>query len=153
MSGEAKNKKHYGKGKGGKGAMKGLEKEENKTNGVSNGRKKDKQEAAAGASLLTKLIFGVLLISFTLVASVYLVDYKQGQLAKLTASLPPEVQQVAAKGDFLLGQMADNVKTNLVALKNKVEELSKQVFMEQAVGALGAALETKAASLSPFFLT
>ena len=37
MSGEAKNKKHYGKGKGGKGAMKGLEKEENKTNGVTNG--------------------------------------------------------------------------------------------------------------------
>ena len=37
MSGEAKNKKHYGKGKGGKGAMKGLEKEENKTNGVANG--------------------------------------------------------------------------------------------------------------------
>ena len=30
----------------------------------------------------SRLIFGVLLISFTLVSSVYLVDYKQGQLAK-----------------------------------------------------------------------
>jgi len=127
MSGEAK--KYKGKGKG-KGKKSSLSEEEGVSNGISNGhglKKKERLEAAEGASIITKLVFSVLLVTFTLVASVYLVDYKQGQLAKLTATLPPEVRQAASKGDQLLSQLADNVKGNVGAAKAKVEEIARGI--------------------------
>jgi len=127
MSGEAK--KYKGKGKG-KGKKSSLSEEEGVSNGISNGhglKRKERLEAAEGASIITKLVFSVLLVTFTLVASVYLVDYKQGQLAKLTATLPPEVRQAASKGDQLLSQLADNVKGNVGAAKAKVEEIARGI--------------------------
>jgi len=139
MSGEAK-----ARGKGKKGGYRGKKgshtEEEEISNGIGNGhaskRKQERQEAAGGASILTKLVFSVLLITFTLVASVYLVDYKQGQLAKLTASLPPEVKQAATKGDQLLSQLADNVKGNVAAARTKVEQIARGIDIGEK-GTLG----------------
>ena len=48
------------------------------------------------------------------------VPYLYRLLPRLSASLPPEVKQVAVKADLLLGKMADNVKTNLGAARVKV---------------------------------
>jgi len=139
MSGEAK-----ARGKGKKGGFRGKKgshtEDEEVSNGIGNGhaskRKQERLEAAGGASILTKLVFSVLLITFTLVASVYLVDYKQGQLAKLTASLPPEVRQAATKGDQLLSQLADNVKGNVAAAKTKVEQIARGIDIGEK-GTLG----------------
>jgi len=79
------------------------------------------------SSTLTKLVLTLLLISSSLVASAYLVDFQQTHLARLATSLPPEVQQVAAQADQLLNRLAVNVKTNLAAAKTKIEELTRTV--------------------------
>merc|ERR1719150_3704403 len=57
-------------------------------------------------------------------------------LAKLTATLPPEVKQAAAKGDQLLSQLADNVKSNVAAAKAKVEEIARGIDIGEK-GTLG----------------
>merc|ERR1712059_181882 len=70
-----------------------------------------------GAGLLTKEIFGVLLVSCSLAATLYAVDYKEGQLA---AALPPEVRQV-------LLQLRENIDNGVAVGLEKLEEVSKQI--------------------------
>ena len=71
---------------------------------------------------------------------------------RLTASLPPEVKQAAAKGDqllrwglafistifnnILLSQLADNVKGNVAAAKTKVEQIARGIDIGEK-GTLG----------------
>ena len=56
-----------------------------------------------------------------------MLDYKQGQLAQLTSTLPPEVQQVAKKVDVAVAALTENVKTIAARALIKAEELSKKV--------------------------
>jgi len=130
MSGEAKKRFNKGKGKGKKSLLED-QSEEPRVNGMGNGTRRGKghQATASGASLLTKIVFGLLLTSFILVSSVYIVDYKQGHLTKLAATLPPELQSVASKGDTLLRKFAENIKLGLAAAGVKVREAASLVSL------------------------
>ena len=92
---------------------------------ASVGRREKADEGGAG--LCTKLVFGVLLASFALTATLYLTDYQQGQLAKLTASLPPEVQQLASKADQALADLTKNLQRIAANGVDKAEELAEKV--------------------------
>jgi len=125
MSGEAGKRKGKGKGKGKKdvGVTNGHGTD---TNGLSVPGRREKADEG-GAGLCTKLVFGVLLASFALTATLYLTDYQQGQLAKLTASLPPEVQQLATKADQALADLTKNLQRIAANGVDKAEELAEKV--------------------------
>ena len=80
-----------------------------------------------GASIFTKLIFTVLLLTFTLTATLYITDYKQGQLSKLTSSMPPQVQEFAKKVDIAAAALTENLKKIAAQALIKAEELSMKV--------------------------
>merc|ERR1719483_1053725 len=103
-----------------------LVEDHHETNGVSPGGKRDKAEVG-GAGLCTKLVFGVLFLAFALTTTLFLVDYEQGQLAQLTSTLPPEVQQLAKKVDVAVAALTDNIKKVAAQALIKAEELSKKV--------------------------
>merc|ERR1712142_1351096 len=100
MSGEAGKRKGKGKGKGKKdvGVTNGHGTD---TNGLSVPGRREKADEG-GAGLCTKLVFGVLLASFALTATLYLTDYQQGQLAtkadQALADLTKNLQRIAANG-------------------------------------------------------
>merc|ERR1711936_1349943 len=121
MSGEAGKRK--GKGKKDVGVTNGHGTD---TNGLSVPGRREKADEG-GAGLCTKLVFGVLLASFALTATLYLTDYQQGQLAKLTASLPPEVQQLATKADQALADLTKNLQRIAANGVDKAEELAEKV--------------------------
>jgi len=104
MSGEAKKRNYKGKGKGKKNLLEGNAGDNGHVNGIAPGKREKVQEGGAG--ILTKLIFGVLLVTCSLVATLYLVDYKQGQLA---AAIPPEVIAVLDKTKANLNQGVDTI--------------------------------------------
>merc|ERR1711910_308618 len=122
MSGEATRRKKFGK----KGKKVSLEEHHDNTNGVTPGGKRDKPEAG-GAGLCTKLVFTVIFLSFTLTTTLFLVDYKEGQLAKMASTLPPEVQQFAKKVDAAVAALIVNIKKIAAQALIKAEELSKKV--------------------------
>merc|ERR1711887_481453 len=122
MSGEATRRKKFGK----KGKKVSLEENHDNTNGVTPGGKRDKPDAG-GAGLCTKLVFTVILLSFTLTTTLFLVDYKEGQLAKMASTLPPEVQQFAKKVDAAVAALIVNIKKIAAQALIKAEELSKKV--------------------------
>merc|ERR1712215_183075 len=122
MSGEATRRKKFGK----KGKKVSLEEHHDNTNGVTPGGKRDKPEAG-GAGLCTKLVFTVIFLSFTLTTTLFLVDYKEGQLAKMASTLPPEVQQFAKKVDAAVAALIVNIKKIAAQALIKAEELSKNV--------------------------
>merc|ERR1712168_442136 len=111
-----------GKGKG----KKSLVEDHHETNGVSPGGKRDKPEAG-GAGLCTKLVFTILLLAFALTTTLFLVDYRQGQLAQLTSNLPPAVQDIGKKVDIAAVAVTENVKKVVAEALIKAEELSKKV--------------------------
>merc|ERR1712215_513724 len=122
MSGGATRRKKFGK----KGKKVSLEENHDNTNGVTPGGKRDKLDAG-GAGLCTKLVFTVILLSFTLTTTLFLVDYKEGQLAKMASTLPPEVQQFAKKVDAAVAALIVNIKKIAAQALIKAEELSKNV--------------------------
>merc|ERR1711887_253509 len=122
MSGEATRRKKFGK----KGKKVSLEEHHDNTNGVTPGGKRDKPEAG-GAGLCTKLVFTVIFLSFTLTTTLFLVDYKEGQLAKMASTLPPEVQQFAKKVDAAVAALIVSIKKIAAQALIKAEELSKKV--------------------------
>merc|ERR1712025_1321774 len=75
----------------------------------------------------TKLVFGVILLAFTLTTTLFLVDYKQGQLAQFTSTLPPAVQDFGKKVDVAAVAVTENVKKVVAEALIKAEELSKKV--------------------------
>ena len=86
MSGEVKTKKKFGRK---------IEAAMAESSGVSASTGKGKGVTAnAGASLCTKLVFFALLFSAALTLSLFLMDYKQGQLQELKAQLPPGARDV-----------------------------------------------------------
>merc|ERR1711892_1184814 len=54
-------------------------------------------------------------------------DYKEGQLAQVASTLPPEVQQLAKKADVAVAALAKNIKVIAAQALIKAEELSKKV--------------------------
>ena len=88
--------------------------------------KRDKSDNG-GAGLCTKLVFGVILLAFTLTTTLFLVDYKQGQLAQFTSTLPPAVQDFGKKVDVAAVAVTENVKKVVAEALIKAEELSKKV--------------------------
>ena len=56
-----------------------------------------------------------------------MLDYKQGQLAQLTSTLPPEVHQLVKKADVAVAALTENVKKIAAQALIKAEELSKKV--------------------------
>ena len=80
-----------------------------------------------GASLCTKLVFFVLLVSFALTSSLFLLDYKQGQLQELKAQLPPEVHDVLDKAAKMAGDLTAKIKEFNAQALVKIQELSSQV--------------------------
>merc|ERR1712013_540655 len=99
---------------------------DHETNGVSLGGKRDKSDNG-GAGFCTKLVFGVILLAFTLTTTLFLVDYKQGQLAQFTSTLPPAVQDFGKKVDVAAVAVTENVKKVVAEALIKAEELSKKV--------------------------
>merc|ERR1712012_1306389 len=93
---------------------------------VSAGKRKEKFDDT-GASFCTKLSFFVLFFSFTLTTSLFLMDYKKGQLEQMTSSLPPEVLQVAEKVGKIGAEVLDKVRAFNTQVLLKVEELSRKV--------------------------
>ena len=117
---KGKNKNAKGKGK------KSLVEDHHKINGVSLESKGDKSDAG-GAGFCTKLVFGIILLAFTLTTTLVLVDYKQGQLAQFTSTLPPAVQDFGKKVDVAAVAVTENVKKVVAEALIKAEELSKKV--------------------------
>merc|ERR1719291_1446985 len=54
-------------------------------------------------------------------------DYKEGQLAQVASTLPPEVQQLAKKADVAVAALTKNIKVIAAQALIKAEELSKKV--------------------------
>ena len=77
--------------------------------------------------MCTKLVFFVLLVSFILTSSLFLLDYKQGQLQELKAQLPPEVHDILDKAAKVAGDLSAEVRKFNTQMLVKVEELSSQV--------------------------
>ena len=90
------------------------------------GKRKEKFDDT-GASFCTKLVFFVLFFSFTLTTSLFLMDYKKGQLEQMTSSLPPEVLQAAEKVGKIGAEVLDKVRAFNTQVLLKVEELSRKV--------------------------
>ena len=88
--------------------------------------KREKPDAG-GAGLCTKLVFTILFLSFALTTTLFMMDYKEGQLAQVASTLPPEVQQLAKKADVAVAALAKNIKVIAAQALIKAEELSKKV--------------------------
>eukprot|EP00092_Neocalanus_flemingeri_P038900 GFUD01042349.1.p1 GENE.GFUD01042349.1~~GFUD01042349.1.p1 ORF type:complete len:381 (+),score=161.82 GFUD01042349.1:431-1573(+) len=123
MSGEAvKRKGKYGKGKGKKHMLD----EHTETNGVTPGGKHEKADVG-GAGLCTKLSFAILFLSFALTTTLFMLDYKEGQLAQVASTLPPEVQELVKKANVAAAALNENIKKIIAEALIKAEELSKKV--------------------------
>ena len=117
---KGKNKNAKGKGK------KSLVEDDHKTDGVSLGGKRDKSDAG-GAGFFNEIVFGIILLTFILTTALFLVDYKQGQVAQLSFTLPPAVQDFGKKVDIAAFAVTENVKQVVAEALIKAEELSKKV--------------------------
>merc|ERR1739838_709786 len=91
------------------------------------GEGKREKPDAGGAGLCTKLVFTILFLSFALTTTLFMMDYKEGQLAQVASTLPPEVQQLAKKADVAVAALAKNIKVIAAQALIKAEELSKKV--------------------------
>jgi len=90
---------------------------------VEIGGKREKEQNKEAASMVTKVMFLMLLASFTTVASTYLGNYQEGQLAKVAASLPAEVAQVVGVVSHLGGDIA----AHLASTWAKVQQVEVEV--------------------------
>merc|ERR1739838_966086 len=91
------------------------------------GEGKREKPDAGGAGLCTKLFFTILFLSFALTTTLFMMDYKEGQLAQVASTLPPEVHQLAKKADVAVAALAKNIKVIAAQALIKAEELSKKV--------------------------
>eukprot|EP00092_Neocalanus_flemingeri_P107876 GFUD01138467.1.p1 GENE.GFUD01138467.1~~GFUD01138467.1.p1 ORF type:complete len:372 (-),score=160.71 GFUD01138467.1:233-1348(-) len=123
MSGEAVKRKN-GKGKGKKILLNGHA--ETNGNGVTPGGKHEKADVG-GAGLCTKLGFSFLFLCFALTTLLFMLDYKEGQLAQVASTLPPEVQEFVKKADVAAAALNENIKKIIAEALIKAEELSKKV--------------------------
>eukprot|EP00092_Neocalanus_flemingeri_P038898 GFUD01042347.1.p1 GENE.GFUD01042347.1~~GFUD01042347.1.p1 ORF type:complete len:362 (+),score=155.70 GFUD01042347.1:57-1142(+) len=123
MSGEAVKRKN-GKGKGKKILLNGHA--ETNGNGVTPGGKREKADVG-GAGLCTKLGFSILFLCFALTTLLFMLDYKEGQLAQVASTLPPEVQEFVKKADVAAAALNENIKKIIAEALIKAEELSKKV--------------------------
>ena len=87
---------------------------------------KDKY-ADSGASFCTKIVFFIMLFSFSLTATLFLMDYKSGQLEQFTSQLPPEVHEAAEKAKVVLADFLVQVRKFNTQVLMKIEEFSKKV--------------------------
>ena len=93
---------------------------------LTQGKGKEKT-VDAGASLCSKLVFFVLLVSFALSTSLFLLDYKQGQRQELKAQLPPEVYGVLEVAAKVTGDLTIKVRELNTQALGKIAEMSSKV--------------------------
>ena len=79
-----------------------------------------------GASLLTKLTFSLLLVTFILVSSLYLVDYKSGQAKQFISELSPEVMEAIEHAQEGLDLALDKIKILASKVSASIGELVKK---------------------------
>ena len=73
------------------------------------------------------MVFYVLLLSFILTSSLFLLDYKQGQLQELKTQLPPELNEIIDKAAKMAGNLSDKIMEFNTQMLVKIEELSSRV--------------------------
>jgi len=69
-----------------------------------------KEDNTGGASLVTKLTFGFLLVTFILASSLFLMDYKSGQAKQLISELSPEVLEALERAQEGIDVALDKMK-------------------------------------------
>ena len=72
-------------------------------------------------------MFYILLLSFILTSSLFLLDYKQGQLQELKAQLPPEVYGVLEVAAKVTGDLTIKVRELNTQALGKIAEMSSKV--------------------------
>ena len=92
---------------------------------VEIGGKREKEPNKEAASMVTKVMFLILLASFTTVASTYLGNYQEGQLAKVAASLPAEVAQVVGVVSHLGGDIAAHLASTWAKMQQVEVEVGE----------------------------
>merc|ERR1719319_942840 len=94
---------------------------------VSDGKKRQTVEAGGGGSgFLVKLIFAILLISFSLTVVLFFTDYKSGQAATfINTAVPVEFREQMA---VISSGIREKVKIGLDATLVEMEKLSEAIL-------------------------